>query len=642
MQVFPATFGSTNDERSLTIFDRNNRLKITRFQRTYTWEEPEWELLISDLLYMQRENVEVAWPSVILQESQDPEKPNRKIYWIGDGQQRITTVYVCLLAIWHSIKSRSQENSEIDNDWINRLLPDIKDKENNVGLLGEVIQGKYGLKVDPKIIFSSEQIQDDLASLMDPLNERARIAIDQRIDDPKSASGVLEAFIFFLNWSNNESSNDLKEYSRLIFNNIRLSAVVFSKKENMERAYGNMNSGGKPLTEDELIKARIYNSIKSKLGEEHSDKMARYWIEEFEESSWWRELGTTRSTAKFNRLHIFLEEKLKIETNWVVEAKRDVKDSLAKKRYHWLSRSWDSHLREVETKGSQDEFWSDFKKDKENFEIILGKNIESYPKGSANWLANYAYSVFGLPSILLYLMRAIDDQEELKKTLWLFIRYMLFLILIGEEGNFLQVVIKSGSPITSKNTESVLNYNSFLKWFTSMGKKAKWVSQEVIKEKLENRSFKPARNVQISDLFVYVNNVKAENNRNRESLFSGTYKDTLDSKKSREHILSQKPPGFETWSEQAQKSHTELVGKLGNSLVIASNKNAFLQNSEVSSKIKTYKEETNSPVGSFWVQDFLDDYIDAGSQWGEEEIINRSKKIAEEIAPYLSAPKSDA
>ena len=637
MQVFPATFGAKSDQRSLTIFGESNLLKITRFQRTYTWDDPQWELLLDDLHYMAEENEMVAWPSLILQQVRDISLPNHRVYWIGDGQQRITTVYLCLLAIWQSARGRALQGSQDESGWTAAILPTPEvHAVGSKGYLGDVIQGKYSPKIDPKLRFFSKALQDDIALLLEPLRESSWIKMDARIESADETSGIFRAFRRFYDWAESYTLEELEGFADLILNNIQLSAVVFSESENMERAYGNMNSGGAPLTEDELVKARIYSMLKTHHSQELADAMADYWIREFESDEWWLEQGKVkRGSILRSRVYEFLEEKYRLDTKWEIEARRYTADWTAKTKIHWLSSNWATQLNELQKDAhSIEQFWLEFQEDKDNFETIKGKTIGSCPKGSVNWIAYYALPIMGNSSVLMYLLRSIEDEDELKRTLWLFIRYCLFLRVVANEGNFLQVLIKGGSPLRDP-----LSYETLLAWFSNAQNKAKWISEEEIRTRLAEREFRASYNSSLTHLFTYVNNCKAEANRNRESLFAHDL-NSLDPQKSREHILSQKPSGYEKWSETERKKHDEIVGRLGNVLIISSSKNSALQNKPVEDKLAIYRSETNSLVGSFWVQDFLDDYEDEDGVWGAEAIEKRSAKLAKLIAPYLSNPSA--
>lgn len=641
MQVFPATFGAKGVEKSLTVFGEHNELRVTRFQRTYTWDEAQWELLLDDLDYMVTKNEMVAWPSLILQEARDNERPHRQVYWIGDGQQRITTVYICLLAIWHNARAKARLETGADSGWIAEILPTPEvHPEGTRGYLGDVARGRYSPTIEPKLHFSSNSLQEDITFLLEPLRESSWIAMDARIADNDETSGIFRAFRRFYEWAEGQSLTDLEVYTDLLLNRIQLSAVVFSDSENMERAYGNMNSGGAPLTEDELVKARIYSMLKTHHSQELADSMADYWIREFESSAWWREEGKVKwGGLSRSRIYHFLEEKYRLDTRWDFEARRNSRGSDEKLKIHWLSSNWGALIEKVaQDRESVEAFWSMFKADKESFEIVRGKQIGFSPKGSVDWLAHYAHSIMGLPSVLMYLLRSIEDHEELKRTLWLFIRYSLFLQIIANEGNFLQVLIKNGSPLRELPAEDI-GYGVLSSWLTLAQNKAKWLSAEEIEIRLAERDFKASYNGVLTHLFIYVNNRKAEDNRNRESLFVHN-PDSLDPKKSREHILSQKPSGYEKWSEADRKLHDEIVGRIGNVLIISSSKNSALQNRSVGEKLTIYRSETNSLVGSFWVQDFLDDYEDENGLWGTEAIERRSSKLAALIAPYLANPNA--
>lgn len=94
-------------KRNITaIFNRANKLKIPHFQRSYVWQEEQWERFLDDMKYASRSNSPYFMGSVILKQ-QETQVNQNNIRTIIDGQQRLTTVLLFFKALFN--KSNAPE-----------------------------------------------------------------------------------------------------------------------------------------------------------------------------------------------------------------------------------------------------------------------------------------------------------------------------------------------------------------------------------------------------------------------------------------------------------------------------------------------------------------------------------------------------
>lgn len=98
MRSMGMTFGGFDDGKTFILFSHTKQYEITKFQRIYTWGAAQVNGIIKDIEYIEKTGESVGWPSVLIQEKEKSE-PNVTGYYLGDGQQRITSVALALAAI---------------------------------------------------------------------------------------------------------------------------------------------------------------------------------------------------------------------------------------------------------------------------------------------------------------------------------------------------------------------------------------------------------------------------------------------------------------------------------------------------------------------------------------------------------------
>lgn len=86
--------------------------RIPRFQRDYSWETEQWEDLWTDILdgWQQETNFAHYMGYLVLQSGDD------KVFDVIDGQQRITTISLLMLAILKNIQRLVEQNQEPDKN----------------------------------------------------------------------------------------------------------------------------------------------------------------------------------------------------------------------------------------------------------------------------------------------------------------------------------------------------------------------------------------------------------------------------------------------------------------------------------------------------------------------------------------------
>ncbi len=112
--------------------------RIPRFQRDYSWTDEEWEYLWSDILESVRDGGETAhYMGYLVLQSQD-----EKTFDVIDGQQRLTTLSLIVLAVLKNLQ---------------RLIEDKKNSDDNQRRLDQIRQTYIGY-LDPVTLITRSKL----------------------------------------------------------------------------------------------------------------------------------------------------------------------------------------------------------------------------------------------------------------------------------------------------------------------------------------------------------------------------------------------------------------------------------------------------------------------------------------------------
>lgn len=82
-----------------TIIGNGKSYQIPKFQRDYSWEEDDWEDLWNDIQEIPNDETHYLG-YIVLQ----PIQNEKEAYWVIDGQQRLTTLSILVLAVTALLK----------------------------------------------------------------------------------------------------------------------------------------------------------------------------------------------------------------------------------------------------------------------------------------------------------------------------------------------------------------------------------------------------------------------------------------------------------------------------------------------------------------------------------------------------------
>ena len=244
------------------FFNGNHIYSIPRYQRNYVWDIKNWDQLINDILYViSNPDIKAHFiGSIVFEEKINEENENIKNRSVIDGQQRITTIQLLLLAIIFYYKKQ--------------IVEAMKNKKEYVALNSNY---QYLLSfISTKIPFKNDEMKlmndyEEYAILWDhcinPTHEEAIKNIKQYIKKKKKdKSQILKAFNYFDNFFTNkllgkrEIDYNISEFQKKLLST-RIISIGSEDNEEVYNIFEILNARGTQLKQIELLKNYIFKFI---------------------------------------------------------------------------------------------------------------------------------------------------------------------------------------------------------------------------------------------------------------------------------------------------------------------------------------------------------------------------------------------
>lgn len=232
---------------------------IPEYQRPYAWEAEQIEILFEDLWDFANninddENTQSTYflGSIV---SYDNEKGQQEII---DGQQRITSLFLLLRAIYTRLITTTEKTKEAQN-FIQKIEPTIWQTDN---LTGEVDYSR--------ILLKSEVINDDGNNILKEILETGKIKDGAKDNYSKNYQKFLELY------EKASLENPLKIYDFIyvLLNKAILLPITADNQDTALTIFSTLNNRGLPLSDADIFKAKIYNNI---VNHEERNKFIASW-----------------------------------------------------------------------------------------------------------------------------------------------------------------------------------------------------------------------------------------------------------------------------------------------------------------------------------------------------------------------------
>ena len=222
-----------------------NKFVIPEYQRPYAWTEDEVETLFNDLLEFTRKSLNhkdqtYFLGSVVSYTNENGEQE------IIDGQQRITSLFLLLRAIYTKLQEPQEKTDEAQN-FISKIEETIWQTNNLTGKIDD-----FGnILIESKVINNAG-------------NEILRNILKTGVADPKARDHYSLNYRKFQELYNKASADDALLIFDFVYNLLNRAILLPITADNQDTAltiFSTLNNRGLALSDADIFKATIYNQL---------------------------------------------------------------------------------------------------------------------------------------------------------------------------------------------------------------------------------------------------------------------------------------------------------------------------------------------------------------------------------------------
>lgn len=275
------------------------RYSIPKYQRDYSWDSEQWSDLWYDVMQMLHEADSHYMGYLVLQTNDD------KNYQVIDGQQRITSISILLLAVIKYLKTIGKDDTE---------------KQLNIKR-ADTIHATYIGNLDVLTLTSENKIvlnrnnNDFYKNYLSALQEFPKRGL-------KNSDKLMKnAFEFFSSTIRNQykTAEELVNFVETIVDNLFFTVIIVTDDLNAFKVFETLNARGVQLSSSDLLKNYIFSVADSdKLLSSQIDSLDEKWakiadilketqIADFLRVYW----NSTHKTVRKNQLYRTIRDEIK-------------------------------------------------------------------------------------------------------------------------------------------------------------------------------------------------------------------------------------------------------------------------------------------------------------------------------------------
>lgn len=226
---------------------------IPEYQRPYAWTSEQVETLFEDIWEFATtiggldQNGSYFLGSIVSFENEDGEQE------IIDGQQRITSLFLLLRAIYTKLIKGDDAQTDAAQNFIRQIEPAIWRTDNRTG------------KVDYNNILLTSKVVDNEG------NEILRNILKDGIANPNANDNYSKNYLLFQKlYDEHCTKSPLKVYDFIyaLLNQAILLPICADSQDTALTIFSTLNNRGLPLSDADIFKAKIYNILKDNKKEE--------------------------------------------------------------------------------------------------------------------------------------------------------------------------------------------------------------------------------------------------------------------------------------------------------------------------------------------------------------------------------------
>lgn len=226
---------------------------IPEYQRPYAWTSEQIETLFEDIWEFATtiggldRNGSYFLGSIVSFENENGEQE------IIDGQQRITSLFLLLRAIYTKLIKGDDAQTDAAQNFIRQIEPAIWRTDNRTG------------KVDYNNILLTSRVVDNEG------NEILRNILKEGIANPNANDNYSKNYLLFQKlYDEHCTKSPLKVYDFIyaLLNQAILLPICADSQDTALTIFSTLNNRGLPLSDADIFKAKIYNNLKDNEKEE--------------------------------------------------------------------------------------------------------------------------------------------------------------------------------------------------------------------------------------------------------------------------------------------------------------------------------------------------------------------------------------
>lgn len=243
---------STENRTINSIFQRAAVYTVPRYQRDYVWKEVNWKELWIDLQFTLENSEEIPWShflgTIVLNQSKTSEDGLEK-YEIIDGQQRMMTIYMLLIAIYKNYKKLPEDSPGNSSKYIYESF------------LTSLTKG-----AKRKLIIDNEIYNDDIESIIDAVRKGEKVEKNNKL------------YPVFLYFDNNLKDKDIVYLEKFLEKllSVNIVEIISGEDEEIYNIFEVLNARGQKLKQIELLKNHIMKYVQPRESE-FIDQAKKKW-----------------------------------------------------------------------------------------------------------------------------------------------------------------------------------------------------------------------------------------------------------------------------------------------------------------------------------------------------------------------------
>ena len=336
---------NTTQEQFVRLMSNGFHYEVPKYQRDYSWDKEQWSDLWYDLMQMIEEKDSHYMGYLVLQTSDDI---NFKII---DGQQRITTICILILAVINYLKKIqcSEDEKKLNEQRANALLTTYI---GNIDMITLTSVNKLVLNRNNNHFYKT---------YLSALQEAPKGGLNASERLMKNAFDTFSSYLK----EQYKNAEELISFVENIVNNLFFTVITVTDELNAFKVFETLNARGVQLSSSDLLKNYLFSVAneqhQTKLDEledlwaEVSDILKETQVSDFLRIYW----NSNHKTIRKNQLYKTIRDEIKTS-----EQSFSLLRDMRKKADIYMA-----------LKSSEDELWRNNKDIRENLELLRLFNV---------------------------------------------------------------------------------------------------------------------------------------------------------------------------------------------------------------------------------------------------------------------------